>query len=51
MALGRDRLIKLITDFGGRVLDSVRLLPPTELKMCARLAFNRLNWGQIQTKE
>ena len=31
---GTERLIKLITDLGGHVLDSVRL-PPTELKMCA----------------
>ena len=31
---GRERLIKLITDLGGRVPDSVRLLPP-ELKVCA----------------
>ena len=33
---GRERLIKLITDLGGHVLDSVRL-PPTELKMCAQV--------------
>ena len=33
---GRERLIKLITDLGGRVLDSVRL-PPPELKMCAQV--------------
>ena len=31
---GRERLTKLIIDFGGRVFDNVRL-PPTELKMCA----------------
>ena len=33
---GRERVIKLITDLGGRVLDSVRL-PPAELKMCAKV--------------
>ena len=33
---GRERLIKLITDLGGRVLDSIRL-PPPELKMCAKV--------------
>lgn len=31
---GRERLIKLIPDLGGRVPDSV-CLPPPELKMCA----------------
>ena len=31
---GRERLIKLIIDFGGCVLDNVRL-SPMELKMCA----------------
>ena len=33
---GRERLIKYITDLGGRVLDSV-WLPPAELKMCAKV--------------